>query len=200
LHFHAGNFEDAVAEGEEALKLLQSENALLRYRTMAYLAGAQVALGRGLEPRTVELFKDVLHNYPTALKQLGVRVQAQVTFDADPFATEVAERLVESRRLDIMDNAPFRVHVSGSAKQLKMCLSSTMGFKLGCGERKFERPSPEDVQTAIDAFHTQAFAPMVALTSSDINSLDGSTVRANADEVLEGILGTDFKDKEEDEE
>jgi hypothetical protein len=40
---------------------------------------------------------------------------------------------------------------------------------------------------------------MVELTSSDINSLDGSTVRANADEVLKGILKPDVQ-KDDDEE
>ena len=39
----------------------------------------------------------------------------------------------------------------------------------------------------------------VELTSSDINSLDGSTVRVNAGQVLDGLLGRPKKDGEEDE-
>lgn len=202
LHFHAGEFELAIADGEKALPQLQKENALLRLRTMAYLAGAYQRSGQGTSPRAVALFREVLHRFPTALRQLDIRIPATVTHDADPFATKVAEALTESRRIDFVDNAPFRVHVAGTVKGTKICISATDGFRLGCGERTFERGtgSDEDLIKAIDTFHDKAFSPMVELTSSDINSLDGSTVRANADEVLKGILGTKVEaDKEEDE-
>ena len=201
LHFHAGDFEDAVTEGEAALKVLQRENAMLRLRTMAYVAGAYEQLGQGGTPRAIELFREVLHRFPTAIRQLDIRIPAVVTHDGDAFATKVAGELVESRRLSLMDNAPFRVHVGGTMKEVRICISATDGFRLGCGDRTFERGtgSDEDVLKAIEAFHTKAFSPMVELTSSDINSLDGSTVRANADEVLKGILGTGVKLNDEEE-
>jgi len=203
LHYHAGEWEDAVAVGEGALKLLQPENLLLRMRTEAYVAGALEKLGQGGSARALGLLRDVMQQYPTALRQLGVRLPATVTHDADPFATEVAERLLDSPRLDT-DNtsAPFRVNVTGNRKKLTMCITTTEGFRLGCGEKEFEKPGDddEDAAAACDAFHAGAFSPLVSLTSSDINSLDGSTVRANADEVLKGILKPDAtNEKEEDE-
>lgn len=200
LHFHAGEYESAIADGEMALTLLQRENALLRLRTMAYLAGAYQRAGQGTSAKAVAHFREVLHRFPTALRQLDVRIPASVTHDADAFATRVAEDLTSSRRIDHMSQAPFRMHVAGTMKNIKICISATDGFRLGCGERTFERGTgrDEDVAKAIEAFHDKAFSPMVELTSSDINSLDGSTVRANADEVLKGILGTAVEvDKEE---
>jgi len=201
LHYHAGAFEDAVTDGEAALKVLQRENALLRLRTMAYVAGAYERLGQGTSPRAIELFREVLHRFPTAIRQLDIRIPVMVKHDGDAFATKVAAELVESRRLSPMDGAPFLVQVSGTMKEIRICMSATDGFRLGCGDRTFERGtgSDEDVAKAIEAFHTKAFAPMIELTSSDINSLDGSTVRANADEVLKGILGTGVKVDEEEE-
>lgn len=203
LHFRAEEWADAIEVGERALKGLQPENVLLRMRTEAYVAGALQAQGQGTSARAVALLRDVLQKYPTALRQLDVRVPAVVTHDADPFATEVAQRLVDSPRLDTdVDAAPFRVHVTGTRKRIQACLTTTDGFRLGCGEKVFDKPGADedDVALACDAFHDGAFSPMVELTSADINSLDGSTVRANADEVLKGILKPDATDDKEDDE
>jgi len=202
LHFHAGEWEDAVSVGENALKLLQPENVLLRRRTGAYVAGALTKLGKGDSARAVSLLREVLHQYPTVLRQLDLRIPVTITHDADAFATDVAERLLDSPRLDTdRATAPFRVHVAGDRKKLTMCITSSDGFRLGCGDKEFERPGDddEDAAAACDAFHAGAFSPMVSLTSSDINSLDGSTVRANADEVLKGILKPDATPQEEQE-
>ena len=47
----------------------------------------------------------------------------------------------------------------------------------------------ERVAEALDAFHREVFSPRVDLTQWDINSLDGSAVRGDADDVLRGVLG-----------
>ncbi len=203
LHFHAGEHDDAIAVGEEALELLQPENVLLRMRTAAVVAASLIARGEVANPRAVALLREVLHRYPTAARQLGVRVPATVTHDPGDFAAEVAERLLDSPRLDTdLTSAPFRVHVAGDRQKITACLLTSDGFRLGCGEKVFERPGPDDEDAALacDAFHAGAFSPMVELTSRDINSLDGSTVRANADEVLEGILAPDATKKPEEDE
>lgn len=200
LHYQAGEWEDAVAVGEDALAKLQPEHMLLRMRTQAYVAASLAELGQGSSPRAVALVREVLHRYPTAVRQLDMRVPVTITHDPDAFATEVAERLLDSPRLAVQDGAaPFRLHVSGGRMKLTMCLTTSDGFRLGCGEKVFERPGDDDEDAALacDAFHDQAFSPMVELTSADINSLDGSTVRANADEVLKGILKPDVTPKEE---
>ncbi len=203
LQYHAGDWDDAIASGEEALKLLQPENVLLRLRTGAYIAAAMGQVGQGNSARAVALLREVLHTYPTAARQLGIRVPVAISHDNDPFTTAIAERLVDSPRLDVdVDDPAFRVTVTGNRKKVSMCLATRDGFRLGCGEKEFERPGDdedEDVALACDAFHAGAFAPMVSLTSADINSLDGSTVRANADEVLKGILKPDATSKDEDE-
>jgi hypothetical protein len=45
------------------------------------------------------------------------------------------------------------------------------------------------VTSALDAFHDAAFSPRVALSQSDLSSLDGSPVCVSADQVVKGILG-----------
>jgi tetratricopeptide (TPR) repeat protein len=201
LHFHAGEYEEAIEVGENALELLQPDNVLLRMRAAGYIAASMAELGGRNQPRAVALLREALHRYPTVVRQLNMRVPATITHDADPFAQEVAERLLDSPRLDTEEAAaPFQVHVSGDRKKLTMCLSTRDGFRLGCGDKTFERPGDDDEDAALacDAFHEGAFSPMVELTSRDINSLDGSTVRANADEVLKGILRPDVIEDEED--
>ena len=95
----------------------------------------------------------------------------------------------------------------------QICLSDDTGVQLACGgnDKPNERPvvagheKPGDkpaaaavadavidsdpVLAAIDGFHSAAFSPRVSLTQADLNSLDGSTVRVDADEVLKGVLG-----------
>jgi hypothetical protein len=45
------------------------------------------------------------------------------------------------------------------------------------------------VESGLEKFHAAAFSPKVSLKQSDLNSLDGTTVRVGADEVLKGVLG-----------
>lgn len=202
LYYLAGDYEDAIREGEAALRNLQKENVLLELRTKAYLAGALGRMGQASSPRAIALMREVLNRFPTPLKELDVKIPAVVTHDANDLAKEVADLLVDSDRLDVFEGAPFRVHVAGDRKKITVCIASADGFRLGCGEKTFERPGADlslDAEKVADAFHTQALSPMVELTSSDINSLDGSTVRANSDEVLKGILKTSvgLEDEEE---
>ena len=43
----------------------------------------------------------------------------------------------------------------------------------------------------LDRFHRKVFAPKIDLTQREINSLDGSAVRGDADQVLRDVLGED---------
>ncbi|MCC6623369.1 MAG: tetratricopeptide repeat protein [Deltaproteobacteria bacterium] len=193
LAFYDGDWSEAVKLGEEALVTLQPQHRLLRWRTMAYIAGALAQRGEGAGPVAVKYLREVLHNFPTALRHLQVVVPVEVSFDEAAFSDDVVDALLDSRRFEFMQSAPFKIRVETADKQVKLCLSAADGFRIGCVDKEIEPGQEEAAEKAVDAFVAGIFSPQVAFTSSDINSLDGSTVRQSSDKALEGILGSDFK-------
>ena len=83
------------------------------------------------------------------------------------------------------------IYSGGTAKgdSVEICLSDESGQQFACaaGEKKADEEAT--LMAALDAFHSAAFSPKVALTQSDLSSLDGSPIRVSADEVLKGVLG-----------
>ena len=61
-------------------------------------------------------------------------------------------------------------------------------FSFACAHGDKKSSDDDTVVSALDAFHDAAFSPKVALEQTDLNSLDGSPVRASSDQVLKGIL------------
>jgi hypothetical protein len=61
------------------------------------------------------------------------------------------------------------------------------GFQFACASGEANAQDGA-VGVALDAFHAAAFSPKVAVTESDLNSLDGSPTSRTADELLEGML------------
>lgn len=198
LAFQDGNWQSAIDTGEKALSELQPQNRLLQWRTMAYVAGSLQQLGQGGAPRTAQLLREVLHNFPSALRHLQVKVPVTVSYDDDATLAMIANALLDSRRFDVQSsNAPFRIHVGGKADHPEICLGASDGFRIGCVDKEIDPRKADAISKAADAFVAGIFSPRVAFTSSDINSLDGSTVRQDADRALEGILGNDFKPKDD---
>lgn len=197
LSFQDGAWGDAVAFGEKALTELQPQNALLRWRTMTYVAGALAEEGEGSGARATKLLREVLHNFPSALRHLQVKVPVEVTFGDGPLLAMAANALLDSPRFRVEAGAPFRIHVGGKDAHPEICLAAADGFRIGCVDKEVDPNKAEAVGKAVDAFVAGIFSPKVAFTSSDINSLDGSTVRQDSDKALEGILGNDFKPKDD---
>jgi len=195
LRHLAGDRAEAIRLGNKALAEMPKETRLLRWRTVAWLGVDEIAAGE--TAAGVAHLREALQQYPSAFKQLDLRVPVAIFHDDQPLSRRVAERLERSRRLETGGDDAFRVNVAFGDAELRICLTTADGFRFGCATSEVDKAGEEDVVAACDAFHKELFTPKVELTSSDINSLDGSTVRVNADRVLDDLLGRPDKDEED---
>lgn len=180
LAYHRGDLDHALALAKAALPKLPQEEALLRFRTLAWEADALRRLGK-LDARP---YHEVLQKFPSILRILDLALP--VTFDSDHSAAaqQAIDRCANSPRFTEVRDAPFRVSARSVDNVVELCLTDTSGFQFACA-----RGGKDDsVTSALDAFHDAAFSPKVALEQSDLSSLDGSPVRVSADQVVKGIL------------
>jgi tetratricopeptide (TPR) repeat protein len=195
-YFEALEAEIALREGELArglagveavLRTLPRDEALLRGRLEALAADAARRLGRAGDAE--RLYHGALERFPSALRFLGLKLPIEVRSDEGALSRRVARALLASPRLS--PGGSFTVRVTGTERELRICLQGRGGRRYGCAEVDLRGVKKEDEQVAraVDAFHTKVFAPKIDLTQRDINSLDGSAVRGEADEVLKQILG-----------
>lgn len=209
-----GDWKEAVAKGELALEKLPKQAALIRHRVMAWLGDAQDELGQ--RDKALALWHDVLKKYPTTLRHLQIAIPARIESDDSELGDELADRLEDSRRIEL-DERGFLVRTEGIGDDhVAVCLADNRGTTYACANSLPDRKEPEikvpgavempkipvapldpaereeqTVLLAADRFHDKVFAPKVELTQADINSLDGSAVRADADHVLKDILGSE---------
>lgn len=196
-----GDLGAARRLGESALEGVPREAATFRLRVSAWLADVRWRQGEARE--AVELWHTVLQRLPSALRMLGLAIPATLVVSDDAAAREVADRLRGSPRLKVVGEGEpaFTVDVYRDGDGLHVCLREARGFSFGCadeatlqapprrGQAPAKAPEGDRVARMIDAFHDKVLAPKVSLTSSDINSLDGSPVRVDADQVLDNVLG-----------
>jgi len=186
IAFHAGDLASADRLATTALASLPREEALLRWRTEAWQADARLRLGRMADARA--LYQDVLSKWPVALRILDLRLPVTITSDGSAVAVEAASRLGRSRRFAVRSDAPYRLAVNAKGKSVEVCLGDTNGFQFECASGEDRAGDDDPITTALDGFHAAAFSPKVSLTQRDLNSLDGSTTRVGADEVLKKVL------------
>jgi tetratricopeptide (TPR) repeat protein len=187
IAFRRGELAEADRLASRALAELPKEEALLRYRTMAWQAEALRRLGRAGEARP--LYHELLAQLPSALRFLDLKVPARITAAADALSAEAASRLRGSSRFDLSSaDAPFRLDVGVKGGAVEICLLDDAGAQLVCAAGEKRDRAPDAVRSGLDAFHAAAFSPKVALKQSDLSSLDGTPVRVGADEVLKGVL------------
>jgi tetratricopeptide (TPR) repeat protein len=189
IAYRRGQLSRALTLARQALRGLPKDEVLLRGRTSAWAAHSALRLGRTRE--AARLFDDVLQRFPTALRLLGIPLPAQVRAGPNPLARAVAARLQGSRRLT-GGRLGFVVRVTVRGKRVRLCLSGQGGRRHACAladvsDNKLDREGR--VARAVDTFHRKVFAPRVDLTQRDINSLDGSSIRGDADDVLREMLG-----------
>ena len=187
LAYRAGDLSRALDGARAALPKLQPEEAVLRWRTLAWQADALRRLGKSGE--AAPLYHEVLQKLPSILRLLHLAVPVSITGDGSALAAEAARRLRGSPRFDAASSAPFKISATSKAGTVELCLTDDAGYQFACAHGD-ARPDDGDaaVTSAIDAFHAAAFSPKVNLDQQDLNSLDGSPVRASADEVLKGVL------------
>jgi len=193
--------------GTSALAGLPREEKLLRGRVSVMAGEAAYRLGK--LRRAEELFGRGLSAFPTAFRLLGVRLPVTIMTGKSPAAREAGERLRGSRRLLMDGRLGFVVRVTDHDSALRICLESRGGRRVACADPRAKRqkararrggrhsathdPSApttreERVLEALDMFHRDVFSPRVDLTQWDINSLDGSAIKGDADDVLKGVL------------
>ena len=186
---HAGEDEVALRLARRALAKLPRQEVLLRGRVAAVAADAALKLGKSAAAEA--LLQEVLLRFPTALRILRIALPAQVRADNDPLSGEVARALLRSPRLG--DGASFTVRVLTRDGTTRVCLGSRTGRRYACAEKRFRAKqkltTQQKVEQIADEFHAKVFAPKIDLTQQDINSLDGSAVRGDADSLLEKVLG-----------
>ena len=190
----------AYQKGKAALGRLPKDEALLRGRVSAWTADAAMQLGHAAEAE--RLFHEVLARYPTALRILGVRLPVKVMAAAGGESQLVGKRLLDSRRLKPGGALGFVARITGEGDSLRACLEARGGRRYACADglpepdARGRRGAAKEPKTAeqrallvLDRFHRKVFAPKIDLTQRDINSLDGSAVRGDADAVLRQVLG-----------
>jgi len=190
VELREGALEKGLVKLTRALRALPKDEVLLRGRLEALGADAARRLGRTAEAE--RLYHGALEHFPSALRFLGLRLPVEVRSDQGVLARRVAEALLGSPRLvSAGAGGAFVVQVTGGERDLRLCLQGRAGRRYGCGEVDVSssRRDEERVARAVDAFHAKVFAPKIDLTQRDINSLDGSAVRGDADEVLKQVLG-----------
>lgn len=180
LAFRSGWLDDANRLARAALVGLPREEALMRWRTLAWHAEVLWRLGRADEARTE--WAEVMQRWPTAMRLLELTLPVTLTVADTELAAQTGKRLSRSTRFEVREGAPFALRVDASAAGADVCLSDDRGTRLTCA-------SGADASAALTAFHAAAFSPKVSLAESDLRSLDGSPVRVDADEALKKVLG-----------
>jgi uncharacterized protein (DUF3084 family) len=188
VRYRGGELPQALELAQSARRELPRDEVLLRARVDAWSADAAQRLGRHAEAE--KRFHEVLHRLPTALRILDIRLPVRIRAASHPLAREVAEQLMSSRRLDPRGRG-FVVRVTGEGRTVSVCIESSSGRRYSCARTEVPEDLERDEQVArvIDTFHVKAFAPKIDLTQRDINSLDGSAVRGDADTLIDKVLG-----------
>jgi tetratricopeptide (TPR) repeat protein len=181
LAYRRGDYAKAADLAAAGLAKLPREEALMRYRALAWQADALRRLGK-LDARP---YHEVLQKFPSVLRILDLAVPVTIDSDSSPAAAEAARRAGDSPRFSVTASAPFAIHARTVDGVVELCLADTTGFQFACARGGKDDPAI----SALDAFHEAAFSPKVALSQSDLSSLDGSPVRVSADQVVKGILG-----------
>jgi tetratricopeptide (TPR) repeat protein len=185
-----GDDARALALASGALPRLSKDEVLLRGRTEAVAGGAARRLGR--EREAAPHLQRALELFPTALRLLGVAIPARILTDSDPLARAVGKALLGSPRLATdAPSPPFAIRVTRSGKEIRVCLEVAGGRRHACASKDPSEGKTREERVALvaDEFHEKVFAPRVDLTQRDINSLDGSAVRGDADDVLRQVIG-----------
>jgi hypothetical protein len=181
LLFRRGDYAAAVDRASAALPRLPHEEALVRYRTLAWQADALRQLGK-LDARP---YHEVLQQWPAIFRILDLAIPVTIDSDGSSAAADAAHRVASSPRFTVTTGAPFKIAARTVEGAVELCLSDTAGFQFACARGTKDDPAI----SALDAFHEAAFSPKVSLGQLDLSSLDGSPVRVSADQVVKGILG-----------
>jgi tetratricopeptide (TPR) repeat protein len=185
-----GDEAQALTLADRALAALPSAEVLLQARVAAVGAEAARALGR--DAAAYGYYERAMLKDAGTLRRLGLALPAHVrAMGAGAAAARAATLLGRSPRLR-SDDRGFEVQVTGTDAALRLCLRSPLATQLTCVDVARERGESSDAfaSRAVVAFHAQAFATRVGLSTTDVRSLDGTTTAndAAAREQMNGVL------------
>ena len=180
IAYRTGELARALTLADSALTGIPPQDGLIRWFVMAWQADARWQLG--VRDAALASYREVMQKLPGAIRVLDIAVPVAIRHDGSALARAVADGLGESTRF-VASDAGFRLEVSAKGSAVTTCLLDRNGFQFTCDT------NDKGAEAALDAFHSAAFSPKVALTQADLTGLDGNTGSATADQVLKGLLG-----------
>ncbi len=170
-HLRAGHSAKALLMASQALQGLVSAEVLLRARTHAVAAEAAFRLRR--MEQAVPHYESALQRDPGVFRRLGLAVPVVVAAPGSSLERDLFAGVERSPRFHQVREG-FAAVVSGG----RLCLRGSTGSVMGCSaiESPQGRGGGTDatVRRTLEQWHQAIFAPRVALTQADANSLDGS--------------------------
>ena len=223
IALHRGKRARAFELATATLDELPEFESLLHARVAA--VAAEAAWGLGKRSEALGLFATAMQRDAGVIRRRSLAIPATLDNDASgPVAARVAELLADSPRFELGTEG-FTIALSGSGRELELCLLEPAGGVLGCattppepdpesdsdseesGAAASEADAPERDEAELDdddyaalsveAFHARAFAMPVGLSNVDLGSLDGTaTISEEANrERMQGLLDKVKADK-----
>ncbi len=193
LRLRQGRLAEARELCEKALDKLPKLERLFRLRVQAIYADLLVQEGR--EAEAAPLYNEVIELFPAVLRMLDLRLPVVFYDDGSPIAKAVVQLLRNSPRLK-PGQGSLELHVERLEDTARCCLVGAHGRRLFCTVLDWTSDEAQSIGddlekqaiAAVDAFHKQAFAPMIEMTAQDLNSLDGRAGKVSADAALKDLL------------
>jgi tetratricopeptide (TPR) repeat protein len=173
-----GDFAQALQRGKDALTRLPAEGEkLLRARVGVIAGEAARRLGRPNECLTV--WTPVLSDGPQMFRALGIALPVRIEHDNTPMAAQLVRQLLASPRCRD-DQAGFKVVIQTAGDQLRFAMYRGEALHF---QGSVQVKEADTVARAMKRFHEHLMSPLMDLSQSQINSLDGS---ASASPALGG--------------
>jgi hypothetical protein len=186
----AGDDAAARAMLTRAERQLPAAEQLLRARVLALLSLAKEGVDETGRHRDLER---VMQIDPGVLRRLQMTLPVRFSGAGD--LGEAFEDVVDnSPRFDVGDRG-LLVTVRGNRASAEACLTGVSGAKLACGQAEAKANDKPDAfieRLALD-FHARVFAPNVDLSVSDANSLDGTNLKGNAQDLSPLLDGEEIR-------
>jgi hypothetical protein len=171
-----GDDERAIATARRALGALPQSETILAARVAAI--GAEASRRDGDDNGALALYQRALQRDPGVIRRLGLAIPAVVRASGGDAADSAAALIRRSPRLREPDGRSFVVTVAAvGTNGLGVTLLDPQGATLMRTQVEAARGDDVDAlaRRAAEAFHHDAFAMRVALSTGDLRSLDGST-------------------------
>lgn len=186
----AGDDAEARKMLARAEKQLPAAEQLLRARVLALLALAKEGVDETGRFRDLER---VMQIDPGVLRRLQMTLPVKFS-GAGELGEDFEDVLDHSPRFSV-NGSGLLVTVRGDRANAEACLTGVSGAKLACGQAQAQANDKPDAfleRLAAD-FHARVFAPHVDLSVSDANSLDGTNLKGNEQDLSPLLDGEEIR-------